>query len=205
MRPSLASGALAFALTGSTARGCRTAVSDLDYHVVRRRPDVSDLPGEVDVFASSGGQLWTKLRDGDDFIHGRSACGCILFDAGIMRDALRCVVTEPLWPDAEKKIARLPEFVGLAERLIRIGDRDAAQDQVRATLTAAARGVLLRERVFPLSRKELPDQLRGIGMAEIGQALEETIYAAVPLEQLTNALTQVTRLVPDAVIATTRT
>ena len=122
-----------------------------------------------------------------------------------MRDALRCVVTEPLWPDAEKKIARLPEFVGLAERLIRIGDRDAAQDQVRATLTAAARGVLLRERVFPLSRKELPDQLRGIGMAEIGQALEETIYATVPLEQLTNALTQVTRLVPDAVIATTRT
>ena len=114
-------------------------------------------------------------------------------------------MTEPLWPDAEKKIARLPEFVGLAERLIRICDRDAAQDQVRATLTAAARGVLLRERVFPLSRKQLPDQLRGIGMAEIGQALEETIYATVPLEQLTNALTQVTRLVPDAVIATTRT
>ena len=88
-----------------------------------------------------------------------------------MRDALRCVVTEPLWPDAEKKIARLPEFVGLAERLIRTGDRDAAQDQVRATLTAAARPVLLREGVFPLSRRKLPDQPRRSGMADIGQAL----------------------------------
>jgi hypothetical protein len=68
MGRSLASGALAFALTGSTARGCRTAISDLDYHVVGPRPDVSDLPGEVDVYASIGDQLWTKLRNGDDFI-----------------------------------------------------------------------------------------------------------------------------------------
>ena len=44
MRRAIALGASGFALTGSTARKRRTAISDLDYHVIGKRPDVSDLP-----------------------------------------------------------------------------------------------------------------------------------------------------------------
>jgi hypothetical protein len=50
MSRAIALGASGFALTGSTARKRRTAISDLDYHVIGRRPDVSDLPG-----------MWTSL------------------------------------------------------------------------------------------------------------------------------------------------
>lgn len=176
------------ALTGSTARNRRTAISDLDYHVVGKRPDVSDLPAEVDVYASSPERLWSKLRNGDDLIQWTLRCGCILFDTGIMREALGYLVTENLWPDAESKLSRLPELVRVADRLIRIGDRDAAQDQVRATLTAAARGLLLREHVFPLSRSELPDQLRSTGRLEIALRLERSIHAELTLDELKDAL-----------------
>jgi hypothetical protein len=188
MQRSIETGALAFALTGSTARSRRTAISDLDYHVIGERPDVSDLPADVDIYASSAERLWSKLRAGDDFIQWTLRCGCILFDTGIMRDALRCVATEGLWPDAEAKLARLPELLRLADRLIRIGDRDAAQDQVRATLTAAARGLLLRQQVFPLSRSELPEQLRSVEMDDMGLWLEQSIHEMLSLSQLRQAL-----------------
>lgn len=196
MRRSVEAGALAVALTGSTARNSRTAISDLDYHVVGERPDVADLPADVDIYASSEERLWTKLKSGDDFIQWTLRCGCILFDTGIMRDALRWVVTESLWPNADSKLARLPELVRLADRLIAMGDRDAAQDQVRATLTAAARGFLLRERVFPLSRSELPEQLRSIGMVDIGLRLDQSIHDKMSLEQLESALAPVRRNMP---------
>ena len=188
MERAIDDGALAVALTGSTARNRRTAISDLDYHVVGKRPDVSDLPAEVDVYASSPERLWSKLRTGDDFIQWTLRCGCILFDTGIMREALGYLVTENLWPDAESKLSRLPELVRVADRLIRIGDRDAAQDQVRATLTAAARGLLLREHVFPLSRSELPDQLRSTGRLEIALRLERSIHAELTMDELKDAL-----------------
>jgi len=54
-------GASGFALTGSTARRRRTAISDLDYHVIGRRPDVSDLPGDVDVVATSAARFRSRL------------------------------------------------------------------------------------------------------------------------------------------------
>lgn len=197
-------GALAVALTGSTARNRRTAISDLDYHVVGERPDVSDLPADVDIYASSAERLWAKLRSGDDFIQWTLRCGCILFDTGIMREALRCVVTKALWPSADSKLARLPELVRLADRLISIGDRDAAQDQVRATLTAAARGLLLREHVFPLSRSELPKQLRSIGMLDVGLGLEQSIHRTMSLSELQMALAPLRRSSPNLAIATSQ-
>jgi hypothetical protein len=40
--------AVALVLTGSTARGARTEVSDLDYHVIGASPGVDDLPAEID-------------------------------------------------------------------------------------------------------------------------------------------------------------
>ncbi len=47
---SRALGAVTLVLTGSTARGRRTEVSDLDYHVIGARPRVDDLPAEIDLY-----------------------------------------------------------------------------------------------------------------------------------------------------------
>lgn len=184
------SGAEAFALTGSTARDRRTATSDLDYQVVGPRPSHDDLAEEVDIYAGDADHFWRKLRSGDDFVQWTLRFGCVLFDAGIFRAGLRAIATETLWPDPHAKVVRLPELRDLASRLIRMGDRDAAQDQVRAALTSAARALLLDARVFPLARSELPDQLEAVGYERMGTALADTIHREPSLGQLERDLAE---------------
>jgi hypothetical protein len=58
-------GAAALVLTGSTARGRRTAVSDLDCHVIGTRPRVEDLPAEVDLYCDEPAEFLAKLERGD--------------------------------------------------------------------------------------------------------------------------------------------
>ena len=59
--------AQALLLTGSTARGTRTAVSDLDYHLIGEPIVTDDLSGELDLHVLSATLLNTRLREGDDF------------------------------------------------------------------------------------------------------------------------------------------
>lgn len=190
-RRSRAAGASAFALTGSTARSKRTEISDLDFHVVGRRPRFDDLPGDVDIHASSPEAFWAKLRSGDDFVQWTLRFGCLLFDTGIFREGLRAIATEDVWPDGQAKLGRVPEHVRLASRLINMGDRDAAQAEVRAALTTAARGLLLKAHVFPLARDELSDQLRHIGWDQLGWSLSATIHSDRSLAELENDLAAV--------------
>lgn len=185
----VAAGAAGVALTGSTARGKRTDISDLDYHVVGHRPDISDLRGDVDIYVSDPVRMREKLLSGDDVVAWTLCCGCLLYDTGVFRDAATLLVTHDLWPDGGAKLRRLPELRRLAHRLIAVGDRDAAQDHVRATLTSAARGVLLELGVFALARSELPEQLRLAGHSALADALSASIYAEPTLEQLERSLT----------------
>lgn len=182
------SGALGVALTGSTARAKRTKISDLDYHVVGSRPDVNDLPADVDIYESAPDGMRAKLLNGDDFVQWTLCCGCILYDRGPFREAAELIVSRDLWPDATSKLRRLPELRRLAQRLIAVGDRDAAQDHVRATLTSAARAVLLQRGAFALARSELPTQLREIGVDALADALTVCIYEEPTLEELRDAV-----------------
>jgi hypothetical protein len=184
MSRALRIGAEGFALTGSTARRRRTAISDLDYHVIGQRPDVSDLPGDVDIVAVSPSRFLEQLRDGDDYPQWTLRCGCILYDAGVMRDGFSLITHEDLWPNGNRKLASLADHRREVERLVRMGDRDAAQDQVRATLTTAARGLLLRAGVFPLARSELVGQLNHVGYQDLAHALGASIYQEQSLDNL---------------------
>jgi hypothetical protein len=187
----IAAGAVGVALTGSTARAKRTSISDLDYHVVGRRPDTSDLPADVDIYESEPERMRTKLLSGDDFVQWTICCGCILYDRGIFREAATMIVSHDLWPDGVEKLRRLTELRRLADRLIAVGDRDAAQDHVRATLTSAARGLLLQRGIFALARSELPQQLRDAGNDALADALTACIYEEPSLAELRDVLRHV--------------
>jgi hypothetical protein len=184
MRRAIALGASGFALTGSTARKRRTAISDLDYHVIGKRPDVSDLPGDVDVVATSATRFRSRLIEGDDFIQWTLRCGCILYDAGAMRNGVQLIVEEDLWPSGQRKLDSLAMHRAEVERLIQMGDRDAAHEQLRAMLTSAARGLLLQAQVFPLARKELPAQLERAGYVPLARALRHTINHNPRLDEI---------------------
>lgn len=181
-------GAVAFALTGSTARARRTKISDLDYHVIGQRPTHEDLPDDVDVYATDEIGMWRKLNEGDDFIQWTLRYGCILIDTGVFQAAMQRMAEEKLWPSPAQKFARLSGHIELARRLIKMEDRDAAQDQVRATLTSLSRALLLQHRVFPRARAELPAQLAGIDMDSLGSALLQTICGEPTLEELAASL-----------------
>jgi hypothetical protein len=199
MSRSIALGASGFALTGSTARKRRTAISDLDYHVIGRRPDVSDLPGDVDVVATSTARFRSRLIEGDDFAQWTLRCGCVLHDTGPMRDGVRLIVEMDVWPHAQRKLDSLDVHRTEVERLIDMGDQDAAHEQLRAMLTTAARGLLLRARVFPFARKELPAQLERAGYGPLAQALRQMIHSTPHLDEL-----EVGLQILDATIETVR-
>jgi hypothetical protein len=184
MNRALEIGAKGFALTGSTARRCQTATSDLDYHVIGRRPDLSDLPGDIDVVATSTERLRKQLIEGDDFAQWTLRYGCILYDTGVMREGARLIVDERIWPSSARKLRALTDHRREVKRLIAMGDRDAAQEQVRAMLTTAARALLLGTGVFPLSRSELPIQLRRAGYGPLAEALTEVIHGVPGLADL---------------------
>lgn len=184
MHRAIALGASAVALTGSTARERRTAISDLDYHVIGRRPDVSDLPGDVDVVATSAQRFRDRLIEGDDFAQWTLRHGCILYDTGPMRDGVRLIVERDLWPDGQRKLNSLGAHRREVERLIQMGDQSAAQEQLRAMLTTAARGLLLQAHVFPLARKELPAQLERSGYVPLARALRDLIQGSPQLDEL---------------------
>jgi hypothetical protein len=184
MSRALANGASAFVLTGSTARRRRTPISDLDYHVIGRRPDVSDLPGEIDVVATSAALFRRRLLEGNDFVQWTLRYGCVLHDTGPLREGVRLIVEMDLWPNPNRKFESLDMHRAETERLIRMGDEEAAREQLRAMLTTSARGLLLEAGVFPLTRKELPAQLERLGYPPLAAALRDLIHASPKLGEL---------------------
>jgi plasmid stability protein len=203
-RRALASGARGVALTGSTARGQRTEFSDLDYHVVGPRFKTTDLAGEIDVYIGRPEHFWAKLRGGDDFVQWTLRFGCILEDDGVFRAGLRAIEEELIWPDAGLQFARLSAMCALAERLVAMGDRDAAAEQLRALLTSLARGLLLDAGVFPLARRELPGQLREVNQPLAAAALAQAIDARLSLTGIGDILGQVTAAWPREISAGNR-
>jgi predicted nucleotidyltransferase len=184
----LGQGAEAVALTGSTARNRRTAISDLDIHIVGSRPRFEDLNEGLDLYATSADALWERLRAGDDFIQWTLRFGCILVDHGVFRQALTEIAETGLWPDPQRKHDRAKQLLAFAERITATGDLDAAQDQTRAALTTVARWLLLANGEFPLSRDELSDQVLDLGCVDLAAALSRLIHADPSLQELDTAI-----------------
>ncbi len=144
--------AQALLLTGSTARGTNTAVSDLDYHLIGEPIVTDDLSGELDLHVVSVTLLQTRLREGDDFTQWSLRFGCVVFDEGIVRDTVRLIDEQRLWPDPARKKKQASKSLSIARAIVASGDHDAALEQVRTALTLTARWRLLADRRFPLSK-----------------------------------------------------
>lgn len=182
-------GALALILSGSTARGRRTWVSDLDYHLVGTASvDVGDLWEDIDLYADSPDRFWAKLQTGDDFAHWSVWYGCVLFDSGIVREAAQWIASQNAWPDPERKLRQAWSALDFAEQMSASGDYGAALEQVRGALSLVARWLLLSHDVFPLARDELSAQLGQLGQVELGRALHRSIHERPSHEYLREAL-----------------
>jgi hypothetical protein len=79
-----------------------------------------------------------------------------------------------------------------------MGDEDAAGDQLRAMLTTAARGLLLKVGVFPLARDELPSQLESAGYASLGGELRRAIHGTPRLCAISDFMVTLDRSLPHS-------
>jgi hypothetical protein len=180
--------ARALILSGSTARGRRTQISDLDYHLVGDKIATRDLSWELDLHVLSTEQVRAGILDGDDFIQWSLRFGRIVFDDGTLLEASRLMAEHRPWPDVERKRAHAARSLEFARRVVESGDQGGALIQVRTGLSLAARAYLLSRGEFPMSRAELPDQLRAAGGTGAARALEACIHGDPPLETLRDAV-----------------
>jgi predicted nucleotidyltransferase len=182
-------GAAAMVLSGSTARGRRTRVSDVDYHVIGATSlRVTDLPADIDLYADDVDRFWTKLRKGDDFAHWSVWYGCVLFDSGVIHEATTYVAEQDAWPDPDRKLRQARNALDFAEQIAESSDYAAALEQTRGTLSLVARWILLSSDVFPLARDELAGQLEQLGQARLAIDLRRSIRERPSLGDLQSAL-----------------
>ena len=158
-------------LSGSTARCRRTAISDLDYHLIGPQLFTRDLSSQLDLHILTPTELDAHILGGDDFVQWSLRFGLIVFDDDHLRRAAALIANSKPWPDAYRKRQHAAKSVGLARRMVASGDQDAALEQTRTALSLAARARLLRAGVFPGARDELPQQLAKLGLREAGEAL----------------------------------
>lgn len=193
-RRALTSGALSFAITGSTAVDRRTRVSDLDFYVVGKPIDLPFADVELDVYVISERDFVDRLTAGDDYAHWTLRFGLILHDTGPMRDALAHVRAHRLWPDPSVKADQTARALDLCRSILETRDYDAAVEQCRITFSLAARWWLLREHVFPRARADLPGQLAGTALEWLGDPLRATIYGEPEDRMLLQAVARLGRV-----------
>ncbi len=73
---------------------------------------------------------------------------------------------------AEKRAEKASKFLN---DIREIGDEDAADEQLITILTHLARANLIKYKIFPASRPELPNQLKSIGENAIASQLKEVL------------------------------
>ena len=179
----------ALILSGSTARSRRTAISDLDYHLIGPQIFTRDLSSQLDLHTLTPTELDAHILAGDDFVQWSLRFGLVVFDDGHLRRAAALIANRRPWPDADRKRQHAARSVDLARRMVASGDEDAALEQTRTALSLAARARLLSAGVFPGARDELPQQLADLGLRAAAAALGSTIHDdAVPLADLALAV-----------------
>ncbi len=183
-----ATGAEALILTGSTARATRTSISDLDYHVVGVPIPHGDLPAELDIHVVSPMVFRARIEEGDDFTQWSLRFGRVISDRGIVQESRRLIEQGKLWPDVNRKADQAAKSLKIARMMVQSGDQDAAVEQVRTALTLVARWQLLADGVFPLSRGELPAQLKERHQSVLAAGLDATIIGLPTLEDLSQSL-----------------
>ena len=150
-------------LVGSVARGYATDRSDIDVLLVSKealaRPRCA-VPMHVQAFTLA--VFVRKLREGDDFAAWCVRLGVPLFPSEIW-EQIQSAEEAHVWPDWKLKIQHAVRRLILASDLLHGGDFSAAGEEVLYAVAHTGRAILLKSRVFPLSRPEMVRQLSECG------------------------------------------
>lgn len=132
------------------------------------------------------GTFREKLQVGDDF-----AGWCVRFGVPLLTSkGWLAIVNSPdaeLWPDWRKKVTHAARRLMLAATMVDAGDDEAAAEETLYAASHAARAMLLKSGVFPLSRPEMVQQLQEAGHRSLAELLKQLIYGTTNERQLRRA------------------
>jgi len=167
----------ALVLFGSAIRPVR-AVGDIDVLVVHSglRPQFEQPPIDVDVRLYSEVDVDKLLAEGHELLGWALRLGRLICERddywSLLQKRWLPQLPFPSPSDAEERARKSQQ---LFQDLSRIGDEDAALEQLVSMLTYRARAALLRSGVYPASRPELPGQLLSIGEASLAHELRASM------------------------------
>lgn len=176
---------IAVVLIGSAARGVWTQVSDIDLILVAdSQPRIAKRFSGYHIQAFSAEKFLRNLSAGEDLEAWCVRLGTTLYEKGIWTK-IKQTPAVATWPKWQLKVVHGARRLLMAKILLETGDRSAAAEEIFHGLGHVARGILLRERIFPLSRAELPEQVRTIGYPHLAQIHEQLREAGdVPFRDL---------------------
>ncbi len=150
-------------LIGSFARGVPTPRSDVDLLVVSQRPSRwTTHPSPFHIQFIPRETFLKRLKARDDFVAWCARFGIPLRNRAEW-ESLTQIARAEAWPDWRKKLLHALRRLFLSNKLHKLGDAQAAGEELLYAASHCARGLLLKERRFPLSRPELTSQLPAIG------------------------------------------
>jgi hypothetical protein len=133
-------------------------------------------PIEIDIRQYHIADLENKLTQGNDLLGWAVRYGVVLTEKcaywSSIVDRHRDSLPFPSATQAKSRAARAMQYL---ESVMQIGDDDAAAEQLLSHLTHLSRAELIERGVYPISRPELPDQLRGVGEIQLADLLEGAI------------------------------
>jgi predicted nucleotidyltransferase len=171
----------AVVLIGSAARACRTENSDIDILFVCsvRVPAIPVISGYHIKFSTEADFL-RRLNAGEDF-----EAWCVRYGVQLLdRKAWERIKSSSanVWPRWDIKVVHGIRRLFLASELSKMGDREAAREELIFVLGHIARGLLLKNGRFPLSRPELAEQVNELGYPELAALHERLRNADLPCE-----------------------
>ena len=174
--PSVCSHPSVFAVVafGAAVRTDRFTV-DLDLLVIYEchRPAFADRPIDVDIRWYERTRAELLIREGQELLGWVVRYGELLCERDGYWSKIRREWGDRMpFPSADIAEQRVKRAWRLYRELDEMGDEDAAQEQRLVALTQEARSKLIGQQVYPASRPELPEQLRGIKELDIANALE---------------------------------
>lgn len=175
-------------LIGSWARGTQSDSSDVDVLVGLPSRERCPSAHRIHTICLSSAELSSRAHDGDDVAQWCLRYGVPLSGRERWTRLRERLLKEAPWPDPIKKLERAKSQFSYAESLLHMGDREAAQEELRIGLGHLARGLLLRAQVFPLSRPELPDQVRSIGLAQLARRLDQVAARSLEASAIEESL-----------------
>lgn len=168
---------LAVVAFGAAVRtACFTADVDLLVIYERPKPPIEGRPIDVDIRWYERSQAEQFISEGQELLGWIVRFGELICERKGYWTKIRQEWLDRMpFPSATVAQERVERAWGLYKELVEMGDEDAAQEQRLVALTQEARAKLIRQGVYPASRPELPDQLRGINETALAEKLDHAL------------------------------